>query len=100
MIDRTCISETFGDCTALYNVYFDKHCTVEEFIHEVLKKYKDEWGYFIVSAIPDSNFFYSSTDCSAQINLAGSQKENRLDVSIRHRFSSSAPDGNDRVAGL
>ena len=39
-------------------------------------------------------------DCSAQINLAGSQKENRLDVSIRHRFSSSAPDGNDRVAGL
>ena len=41
-----------------------------------------------------------STDCSAQINLAGSQKENRLDVSIRHRFSSSAPDGNDRVAGL
>ena len=60
MIDRTCISETFGDCTALYNVYFDKHCTVEEFIHEVLKKYKDEWGYFIVSAIPDSNFFYSS----------------------------------------
>lgn len=63
MIDRTCISETFGDCTALYNVYFDKHCTVEEFIHEVLKKYKDEWGYFIVSAIPDSNFFYSSSDC-------------------------------------
>lgn len=41
-----------------------------------------------------------NTDCSAQINLAGSQKENRLDVSIRHRFSSSAPDGNDRVAGL
>lgn len=63
MIDRTCISETFGDCTALYNVYFDKHCTVEEFIHEVFKKYKDEWGYFIVSAIPDSNFFYSSSDC-------------------------------------
>lgn len=40
MIDRTCISETFGDCTALYNVYFDKHCTVEEFIHEVLKNTK------------------------------------------------------------
>ena len=43
---------------------------------------------------------HSYSECSAQINLAGSQKENRLDVSIRHRFSSSAPDGNDRVAGL
>ena len=30
----------------------------------------------------------------------GFPKENRLDVSVRHRFSSSAPDGNDRVAGL
>ena len=39
MIDRTCISETFGDCTALYNVYFDKHCTVEEFIHGVILLY-------------------------------------------------------------
>lgn len=46
MIDRTCISETFGDCTALYNVYFDKHCTVEEFIHEVLKKIQRRMGLF------------------------------------------------------
>ena len=50
--------------------------------------------------ILEQSYKLAYSDCSAQINLAGSQKENRLDVSIRHRFSSSAPDGNDRVAGL
>lgn len=63
MIDRTCISKTFGDCTEMYNVSFDKHCTVEEFVREMLKEYKNEWGYLIVSAKPDSNYFSTSSDC-------------------------------------
>lgn len=65
-------------------------------------------------------FFYREERCSASLvytkerwcrddyiywllrtdKSGGFPKENRLDVSMRHRFSSSAPDGNDRVAGL
>ena len=44
---------------------------------------------------PESQPWLLRTDKSC-----GFPKENRLDVSIRHRFSSSAPDGNDRIAGL
>jgi len=37
------ISETFGDCTALYSVEMTKPYTVKEFIKQVLRK--KEWGY-------------------------------------------------------
>lgn len=36
------ISETFGDCTALYAVTFTKTYTVREFLQEILTK--KEWG--------------------------------------------------------
>lgn len=43
MIKLEQISETFGDCTALYSVEMTKPYTVGEFIKEVLKR--KEWGY-------------------------------------------------------
>ena len=41
--------------------------------------------------------WYEPSDCSAQINLAGPKREPAR-RSIRHRFSSSAPDGNDTAS--
>ena len=41
-------SETSSDCTQCYDVELDGSYTVEEFIHEVLDKRSDEWGYIRV----------------------------------------------------
>ena len=36
------ISETFGDCTAVYDVFLDREYTVRELIDEILTRH--EWG--------------------------------------------------------
>ena len=35
-----------GDCTAPYNIRFNRECTIREFIDEVLKQ--NEWGYITI----------------------------------------------------
>ena len=46
----------------LYNVYFDKHCTVEEFIHEVLKNTKTN-GVILLYLRYQIQISFSSSDC-------------------------------------
>lgn len=36
-----------GDCTAPYDIRFNRECTVREFIDEVLKR--NEWGYICIN---------------------------------------------------
>jgi hypothetical protein len=42
MIKLTQCTQTFGDCSAGYEVFMDKQYTVRGFINEVLKR--EEWG--------------------------------------------------------
>lgn len=49
MIEIKQVTETFGDCSAYYDVILDKEYTVEEFIEEILKIRSQEWGKFKIN---------------------------------------------------